>query len=473
MPQKRNRKKKVKKSKGKKKAGLPFGGLAGRLIPGLDSIAEKLVPKLIEMLPFPTSGTTMSVTPPSMLSAYDRSMRVTAPAANGTYVAGQKARIKSTKTGMRVIHREYFSDVNLPTANFNIAIDQPINPGNRVLFPWLSNIAKQYECYRFRSLIFIYEPGSSSTNDGFVMAAIDFDAQDSPPATKIQMMSYDGHRAVVPWSALAMSCAPYNLRKYPQYYVTDNNTAPPDTDPKTYFVGNLFVATQNDSDPFNGGNMFVQYDVEFLTPQLNAFSGTSSYVIDALQQAGSPFPALEYLIRGGSLNVTIDGLTNDHTSTNSIFDGNPHEFFIPAPGVYFVSINVSSVGAFPNVIISTTGPPFGINEASIYVTDAAGNANERFFNFYVTQSVGPVWLEMTVQNVTTSFVGDIFVTISPVDNDTFQALIPFFSPPILTVMSVASKARRGISLHPSNKQLADLQARRPKLALTNSVSLSS
>lgn len=455
----RNKKKKVqrKKKQGNKRKGfsLPAGGVLGRIIPGVDSLAERFGSKILDMIPFPTSGTTMSVVPPSMLAGYDRSMRVTAPAANGTYVAGQKARIKTTKTGMRVIHREYFSDVNLPTSSFNIAIDQPINPGNRILFPWLANIAKQYECYRFNSLHFIYEPGSSSTNDGFVMAAIDFDAQDPPPSSKIQMLSYDGHRAVVPWSALCLSSPGYNLRKYPQYYVTDNNQAPPNTDVKTYFVGNLFVATQNDSDPFNGGNMFVQYDIELLTPQLNGFSGTSSFIGNYIQPASPTFPPPQVVVQGGSLNIAVDGLTENVTSTNSIFDGNEHDFYIPAPGAYYVSINLTSAGSAPAITINTTDPPpFGINPASIYVTDNAGSADESFYNAYLVQTVGPVWFKLGFNFDTTVVSADLFINITPADDETLQAITPFLTPPIFAALSMSSRARRGLPIAPPATNLA-------------------
>lgn len=453
MPKKNRATQQRKKKTKNKKNGLPFAGLAGRIIPGLDSIAEKLAnklgPVLAEAIPFPTSGTTMSITPPSLLAQYDRSLRVTAPAANGTYFVNRKAKMRSTGTGMRVIHREYFADLNLPTSEFNVAVDEPINPGNRALFPWLSGIATRFEAYRFNNLSVIYEPGSSTDNDGWVMAAIDFDVVDAPPSSKIQMLSYDGARACQPWSALAYNCMPYNMHKLPQYYVAEQPVAPKGTDAKTYFVGNLFLATQNASDPFVGGSLFVQYDIDLITPQLNSFSGNQSWIGSWIEAAGNtPYLPITTILEGGNLAISIDGLTDNFTMTNSVFDGGLHEVLIPAPGAYLITISCVNTGQNPNVTINTTDPPpFGVFQPSIFVLDdTQAGGNVATYTAVLVSTNGPVWFKLSFAGDVASEAFSANIAVTPLDDASLEASKPFLSPALPSSLSAIGRVRRGLPL---------------------------
>ena len=147
-------------------------------------IARELIPELAGLLAFPTSGAGAVASPGLALSrkGYSGSMALSAPAANGTYVKHGRARMKNAGAGMRVTHREYIEDVTFGGSGLYLnVIAEPINPGNRLLFPWLASIASRFETYRFNSLKFIYEPQCGTDTDGTVMIAVDFDAIDPPP----------------------------------------------------------------------------------------------------------------------------------------------------------------------------------------------------------------------------------------------------------------------------------------------------
>jgi len=51
--------------------------------------------------------------------------------------------VRNTKSGFIVSHREYIQDINSSTAFVGIA--DYINPGNSTLFPWLSQVAQNFE----------------------------------------------------------------------------------------------------------------------------------------------------------------------------------------------------------------------------------------------------------------------------------------------------------------------------------------
>lgn len=100
-------------------------------------------------------------------------------------------------------HREYVCDVNSSTGFVSTAY--PINPGNPVLFPWLSKVAALYEEFEFLGLIFEYKTmsaaavGTVSSAMGNVIMATDYDCMDSNFTNKRQMESAEFACSTVPY----------------------------------------------------------------------------------------------------------------------------------------------------------------------------------------------------------------------------------------------------------------------------------
>jgi hypothetical protein len=222
------------------------------------------------LIPFNTSGTNALAIPSNGGNGITT---VTAPAANGAFVKTLAPKIQSGRNGSITIqHREFLSDVITAESNtFDIAFMAQINPGNKVMFPWLSGRAIGFESYNFRSLRFIYEMQSGSQTPGTVMMAVDFDCVDPPPSSKQQMMAYKGATRSPPWFAQVLDCARPDLHKSKSYYVLKTQEAPVNTDAKTYFVGQFFCATQVEvtADPVPVGELYVEYEVDLYTPQLD------------------------------------------------------------------------------------------------------------------------------------------------------------------------------------------------------------
>jgi len=151
-----------------------------------------------------------------------------------------------------------------------------INPGNSVLFPWLSTIAQNYEQYEFLGLIFYYKPTSSmaiaqsNTGMGTVNLATDYDVLDSPYTNINQMMV----------TTFASSFPPYQEKPHPiecdpkqnvmrKLFVQPGNSVStyPD-DPRFSALGLFQVATQNIVGSGAIGQMWVTYHVKFSKPQI-------------------------------------------------------------------------------------------------------------------------------------------------------------------------------------------------------------
>lgn len=61
-----------------------------------------------------------------------------------------------------ITHREYIADiVTGPDAGSFSYVTYSINPGSTNLFPWLSNIAQNFESYKMLGLVFEYKSMSA------------------------------------------------------------------------------------------------------------------------------------------------------------------------------------------------------------------------------------------------------------------------------------------------------------------------
>lgn len=189
--------------------------------------------------------------------AMSRRERVRAPKIEGSPYSGDGR--------IRVRHREFIRDVH-GSEEFVSTLYQ-INPGLPTMFPWLSVVAAQYESYLFRSLKFCYETQKSASTSGSVMLAVDFDAADDAPTNKQVMMSYHNAVRASVWNECIFRGDARDLKKFGvQRYIRSGNIAA-NLDIKTYDVGNLIVATQGEENTSAIGELYVEYEIELITPQ--------------------------------------------------------------------------------------------------------------------------------------------------------------------------------------------------------------
>jgi len=209
--------------------------------------------------------------------ANTRSMRTGVPQVSGSpYSSDGRVRIR---------HREYIQDVSGSVGFSSQSLS--INPGIPSVFPWLSVMAKQFESFLFRRLKFDYETQKSASTSGSVMLAVDFDAADSPPTSKQELMSFHNAVRSAVWAECCYSSDEKDLQKFGVQRYIRSGSLGPNLDIKTYDVGNLILATQGEADTSVIGELYVEYDVELITPQLSsadecgAFSLSNAVPIDA------------------------------------------------------------------------------------------------------------------------------------------------------------------------------------------------
>lgn len=249
---------------------------------------------------------------------------VAAPVAKTKIVKNSKPKIKTLANGdCHIKHREYVMDITAnnagPPTTFKVET-LPVNVGQQGTFQWLSRIAANYESYVFDDLSFCYETEASTSLGGTLVLTLDYDASDPAPTSKQQAMAYRSAVRSAPWTECRHKSTREDLRKNKTNFVRIG-AQPPNTDIKTYDVGNLFVISQGvGTASATLGELYVEYSVTLMTP----------------------------VFEGGSSIVPVGGTV---TGTGALTAGNPlgnGTGQVVAPS-YGFTVNSASVITFPNV----------------------------------------------------------------------------------------------------------------------------
>lgn len=183
------------------------------------------------------------------------------------------AQFGNASQGTRVQHREYLQDVFTPLTAGTFGITEfSVNPGLPFTFPYLANIAQNFEEYKIRGLVFEYisttSPYNTNSAMGSVIMAMEYNAAAPPFTSKPQMENSDfAISARLDKNIMyGVECAS-NVQN--SYYVRNSASSLPL--PMTD-LGTFYVATQTPSTfPANSniGELWVTYDVEFFRPRVS------------------------------------------------------------------------------------------------------------------------------------------------------------------------------------------------------------
>jgi hypothetical protein len=201
----------------------------------------------------------------------------------------------SITPGCTVIrHREYIKDVISSGAGFALTT-VPINPTNPTTFPWLSNIANNFESYKFNGLVFEFLTNSAtavaSTNTalGTVILATQYNIDDPPFASKLSMEQYEYAVSTVPFESAIhpVECKrDTGVLEYLYTYAAGSG------DPRFSTFGNFSIATLGQQSSSNIGELWVSYDIELCKSRLTPFP--SLYQFHATLTPTAPAPNLGY-----------------------------------------------------------------------------------------------------------------------------------------------------------------------------------
>jgi len=175
----------------------------------------------------------------------------------------------------------------LGSVAFSAGIQQAINPGLSAAFAWLANQAIMYQEYKFSKLRFLYETEKGSSTNGKVMIAFQQDSTDAAPASKQEMLENQFKAGGATWQPFALTVPMNKMFALGKSRYIRGGTLAADLDQKTYDIGQLIVATQGMADATAVGELYIEYDVELMTPiqNMQALTSIMSKVFTAVTPA--------------------------------------------------------------------------------------------------------------------------------------------------------------------------------------------
>lgn len=194
---------------------------------------------------------------------------VSRPLARNVVTRNGQPRVGGGSAGdarITVKHSERILSITGSTA-FAVA-SLALNPGLALTFPWLRNLALDYEFYQFKQLRFRYVPRANQTIDGNVTMAVDFDAADAAPGSDDAISAYHGSVSSPPREPFTLTCSPADMRGLLLQHKIRYGPLPANLDITTYDVGNLWISTNAFAAATLAGYLWVDYVVDLITPQL-------------------------------------------------------------------------------------------------------------------------------------------------------------------------------------------------------------
>lgn len=193
---------------------------------------------------------------------------VVAPVSRMSIRRRSEAAIKGLANGnVRIAHKEYLMDIQGNTSFTITRIEG--NPGLSASFPWLSNLCLMFERYKVHKLRLCYETMKSTATNGTVLLAVDYDAKDDSPSDKTEMMAFKSSVRCPTWHEVSLDCKISDLNQFVKERYLRSADLTEAYDIKTYDFGNMYIAVQGQADTSLIGEIYLEYDIELLTPQLN------------------------------------------------------------------------------------------------------------------------------------------------------------------------------------------------------------
>lgn len=189
--------------------------------------------------------------------------------------------IRNTPGGEEVIirHREYLGDLNSgPLSGAVTAFDlnyYAINPGNSKLFPFLANIAANYQEWEMRGMVIELKSLSSEFASNSVMGSYfvgtQYNALSPPPQSKRELENLEYSTSSKPSESIlhGVECARHLNVDTHLYVAVDSNYE--NGDPRFFDLGNLFIGSQGLNVPNAPiAEVWVSYECALFKPQLQA-----------------------------------------------------------------------------------------------------------------------------------------------------------------------------------------------------------
>lgn len=196
---------------------------------------------------------------------------------------------------IRVRHREFIADRTIETG-FNSS-NLAINPANSRLFPWLSQIAPNFEQWQMLGAVVEFKTTSGeytnaqSPSLGTVSIATRYNVLSQPFSNRQQVLNHQYAVSTKPSESVMhpIECSPNQTPSQPLYVRLADQDPDLSYDARLYDLGTIQVVTSNGTVPSPGyvaGELWITYDILLMKPRLS--SAATVLVIDAPEPGVPP-----------------------------------------------------------------------------------------------------------------------------------------------------------------------------------------
>lgn len=152
------------------------------------------------------------------------------------------------------------------------ATSYAIQPGLATFAPWLSDIARKFEKYRFKRLVFEYKSTVSEYalpgQQGRIVLLAVYDAQSNTP---VNMQQAEETQPNIPGKTpqcIRLELSPFELNGGSTGKYVRTGLVPSGGDIKTFDAGRLIFCTEGMADGSRIGEVWVDYELELIKPLL-------------------------------------------------------------------------------------------------------------------------------------------------------------------------------------------------------------
>jgi len=255
-----------------------------------------------------------------------------------------------------VSHVEYYGTISASATTFTLQKTITTNPGLNTSFPWLSQIATNYDKYKFRNLYMEYIPSCPTTTSGTIYFAFDPNALDLGPVETGDMLQYKVNIQGSPFLVHKM-VVPGEILNTKLYTRTVAQALPSNVDYKTYDLGLFYVVTDATAASGSLGSIKIGYTCEFFDAQPRS----DAYVGGTLVCTG--------------VSGTCFATTNLNTvpTIMNVATGNDNTLVFNAVGTYKV-LGLNANGT----TITNTAVSGGVSQLDDALADASGSSGGRW-----------------------------------------------------------------------------------------------
>jgi len=221
--------------------------------------------------------------------------------------------------GIMICNREYVGDIFAPASAGIFSVTSfPLNPGLEQTFPWLAQLAANYEEFEFHQLVFEFKSSLQDVNStngqvGTIITATNYNASQPLFQDKPSMAAYYGSVSgkTTDDQTHGVECDPSKLSGSAGNYVRTNPVLIGE-DLKSYDHGTFQLATHNiPTSMLNGtlGELYVYYKVHLRKPKFLTGRGLAItralFVSGGSESTTAPYGTDALLLKGQQNNLAV------------------------------------------------------------------------------------------------------------------------------------------------------------------------